>query len=119
MDRRRVTTFEIEAIASPTPVAPLHANNRSDRSSTPERAGRGMTRWLVDAALCGLLAAALYGGAPPDPTAFDRLTRRPGARNPPAPDKDASSPTANPALAASRNGAAVVVRLRPKGVRGC
>jgi hypothetical protein len=71
MDRRRVTTFEIEAIASPTPLAALHANDRSERLATPQIAGRGITRWLVDAALCGLVAAALYGGMPPDPTAFD------------------------------------------------
>jgi hypothetical protein len=102
MDTRRIATFEIEAVASPTAFASLHANDQSEHLPTPQIAGRAIARWLVDAALRGLIAAALCGGMRPDPTIFDRLTRRPGARNRPAPDKDASSPTANPNLAASR-----------------
>lgn len=115
MDTRPITTFEIEAVASPTPFAAVHANDRSERLPTPQTAGREITRWLVDATLCALVAAALYGGMRPDPTAFDRLTRRPGARNQPAPDKDASSPTVNPALAASRKRSCGRRRPWPKG----
>jgi hypothetical protein len=39
---------------------------------TPQIAGRVITRWLVDAALCALIVAAFYGGMRPDPTTFDR-----------------------------------------------
>jgi hypothetical protein len=72
MDTQLITTFEIEAVASSTPSAALHANDRSERLPTPQIAGRAITRWLVDAGLCALIAAALYGGMRPDPTIFDR-----------------------------------------------
>lgn len=72
-------------------------------------AGHAIARWLVDAVLCALVAAALYGGMRPDPTTFDRLTRRPGARNQPA-DRDAlRSNRQSCSLAASRNGASAVL----------
>jgi hypothetical protein len=62
MDARRITTFEIEAIASPTAFAGLSANDRSERLPTPHIARGAITRWLVDAAPRALVAAALYGG---------------------------------------------------------
>jgi hypothetical protein len=73
MDTQPITTVEIEAIVSSTRAAALHANdNRPERLPTRQIPGRGITRWLVDAALRGLIAGALYGGMRPDPTAFDR-----------------------------------------------
>jgi hypothetical protein len=72
MDTQPMTVLETEDIASSTPLAALHANDRSERFPTPETAGRAITRWLVDAALCALVTAALYGGMRPDPTTFVR-----------------------------------------------
>ena len=70
MDTQPMTALEIEDIASSTPFAALHANDRSERFPTPDTAGRAITRWLVDAALCALVAAALYGGMRPDRSTF-------------------------------------------------
>jgi hypothetical protein len=109
MDTRTITTFEIEAVASPIPFAAVHANDWSERLPTPQTAGRALTRWLVDAALCALIAAALYGGMRPDPTAFDRLTRRPGARTS---QRRTRTPQVRSSILLSpqaENGAAVVV----------
>ena len=72
MDTQPRTALEIEVIASSTPFAALHADDRSERSPTPETPVRAITRWLVELALCSLAAAALYGGMCPDPSMFDR-----------------------------------------------
>jgi Cu/Zn superoxide dismutase len=71
MDTQSRPALEIEAIASSALVIAPDPDDRPERSSTPEPAGRGITRWLVDAVLlAGAAGAAMHCGIWRDPTAF-------------------------------------------------
>jgi hypothetical protein len=69
MDTRAKTALDIEAAASPAPLAALEANDRSERSPTPTAAGRAIVRWLIDSlAIAGAGMAGVYVGVLLDPS---------------------------------------------------
>jgi hypothetical protein len=69
MDRQSRPPLETEALASSRPFAAPDADDRPERSPTPETAGRGITRWLVEAVLlAGAAGAAVHCGIWRDPT---------------------------------------------------
>jgi hypothetical protein len=71
MDTQSHPALETEAIASPSQCAAPDADDRRKRSPTPEMAGRGIARWLVEAMLlAGAAGAAMHCGIWRDPTAF-------------------------------------------------
>jgi hypothetical protein len=69
MDTQSRPAFETEAMASSPAFAAPDADDRPERSPTPETAGRGIARWLVDAVLlAGAAGAAMHCGIWRDPT---------------------------------------------------
>ena len=75
MDTASETALVIKAIAPSTPCVPSEADDRSERRSSPESAGRRIMRWLVDAVLlAGAVAASADGWVWWDPatSSYDR-----------------------------------------------
>jgi len=73
MDSRPETAIEPHPVARSISSAARDAEDRPERSPTPNTAGRAIARWLVEALLRGGAAgAALYGGTWRDPTTFPR-----------------------------------------------
>ena len=78
MDTASETALVIKAIAPSTPCVPSEADDRSERRSSPESAGRRIMRWLVDAVLlAGAAAASADGWVWWDPATFPDATHRP------------------------------------------
>ncbi|MBV8442064.1 MAG: hypothetical protein JO312_16140 [Hyphomicrobiales bacterium] len=71
MDSCAETAIKPRLVGQSIPSAAPDAEDRPERSPTPNTAGRAIARWLVEALLRGGAAgAALYGGIWHDRTFF-------------------------------------------------